>query len=253
MPSRLVLDLNQPKGRIETMDRTGKMPYINLGSADRAKPQLTFRIVGVTSDGKPGKEKGSLEVVNVVNEHLSQARITNVIDPDKEPIVTGDLLYNPAWNPTLRQHVAIAGIVDLNGEKRDNLLEFRRNLKEMDIEIDAYLDAKEGKQVGEMSRQTDFLILGSPPDDLTIRSTEKQVEYEKKMAELQKKAIQLGVTILPLREFLAAVGYRLPKAAPPGYQNLRPRPLESTSSQDRRFQNRQRGNEELNSGDKSKQ
>jgi hypothetical protein len=234
MPSRLALDLNQPKGRIESMDRTGKLPYVNLGSADRAKPHLTFRILGVGADGKPTKEKGSLEIVNVIKEHLSQARITNVIDPDKDPVLTGDLLYNPAWNPTLRQHVAIAGIVDLTGEKRDNLAEFRNNLKQMDIEIDAYLDTKEVKMVGEMGRQTDFLILGNAPDDLTIRSPEKQAEYEKKMAEIQKQAIQLGVTILPLREFLAAVGYRLPKAAPPTTLIPRSRPLESISSQNRK-------------------
>jgi hypothetical protein len=39
--------------KIVRMDTRGTMPYINLGSADRVRPQLTFSIYGISPDGRP--------------------------------------------------------------------------------------------------------------------------------------------------------------------------------------------------------
>src|SRR5262249_39041165 len=83
--------------KITSMDRRGTNPYINLGSADNVKPQLTFTIHGVGLDGRPILQaKGTLEVVNVTGPHLSQARITGVKDANRDPILEGDILYNPS-------------------------------------------------------------------------------------------------------------------------------------------------------------
>lgn len=65
--------------KITRMDARGGNPYINLGSADLVKPQLTFSIHGVGTDGRPNPQsKGTLEVVNVIGDHLSQTRISSV-------------------------------------------------------------------------------------------------------------------------------------------------------------------------------
>src|SRR6185437_2201070 len=70
--------------KIIKMDVGGTNPYINLGSGDRVKPQLTFSIHGVGLDGRPiPQPKGTLEVVNVVSEHLSRTRITSVKDANR--------------------------------------------------------------------------------------------------------------------------------------------------------------------------
>ncbi|HEY7154125.1 MAG TPA: sigma-70 family RNA polymerase sigma factor [Gemmataceae bacterium] len=88
--------------KIVRMDRRGTNPYINLGSADKVKPQLTFTIHGVGLDGRPNpRPKGTLEVVNVIANHLSQARVTSVKDANRDPILVGDILYNPNLRPDL--------------------------------------------------------------------------------------------------------------------------------------------------------
>ncbi|MGE3809134.1 MAG: hypothetical protein AB7K24_31100, partial [Gemmataceae bacterium] len=47
-----LLDHDQPKGKIISLNRTGNIAYVNLGSADNVKPQLTFSVVGKDQFGK---------------------------------------------------------------------------------------------------------------------------------------------------------------------------------------------------------
>src|SRR5262249_19422845 len=158
-----ILDYDQPKGMIHSIDRAGEMPFINLGSADNARPGLTFSVYGINAEGKPishevtdrqGKPavgtdakplregKATVEVVSVLSDHVSQARITSWRDRERDPVLKGDLLFNPAWSPNMRQHVAIAGTVDLTGEGHDDLQELIRTLERQNVIVDAYLDTK---------------------------------------------------------------------------------------------------------------
>src|SRR5262249_26460216 len=112
--SNNALQYQQPWGKIVRLDRTGQMAYIDLGTADQARAQLTFSVAGRGLDGRPKMErKGSLEIIRVIDRKLSLAKITNVVDPFNEPVVPGDALFNPAWNPSQKEHVAIAGKIDL--------------------------------------------------------------------------------------------------------------------------------------------
>jgi len=38
--------------------------------------------------------KGSLEVINIVGEHMSQCKILTVKDTNKDPILKGDVIFN---------------------------------------------------------------------------------------------------------------------------------------------------------------
>jgi hypothetical protein len=205
--------------KIVRMDRRGVNPYINLGSADRVKPQLTFTIHGVGLDGRPNPQpKGTLEVLNVVNDHLSQARVTSVKDPDRHPILEGDVLYNPSWNPTIKKHVALAGIMDITGDGRDSLREFMRNLERQNIVVDAYLDPKDGSVKGGITLQTDYLILGeSQAFSTTGRAEKGETEAQKAGREkMQADAKKNGVKVVALHKYLEMIGYRLPRNASSG-------------------------------------
>ncbi|MFL5241274.1 MAG: hypothetical protein ACJ8FY_04140 [Gemmataceae bacterium] len=214
------IDLDQPKAKVESLDKTGRVAYIDVGSADNARPQLTFRVVGTTPDGKPGKEKGSLEITRVIGAHQSQARITDVTDANREPVLAGDLLYNPAWSPNLQKHIAIAGIIDLAGEGQDNTQEFIRGLKQQGVAVDAYIDLKETAIKGEINRLTEYLVVGPLPQDAKIKlPKDRQEAYDNKINELQNAAKANGVTLVPLREFLTLIGYRIPKVIQTGEEN----------------------------------
>ena len=161
--------------------------------------------------------KGSLEVIRVVGEHLAQARITDLHDPGRDPVLPGDLLFNPAWSPNLKQHVAIAGRIDLTGSGRDDISEFMRTLEQQNVIVDAYLDMKTNTRKGEVTRQTDLLILGTVPEAHGIvRDGDKRFETELKavaaITEMENLARKYGVQTIKLKEFLVQSGYPLPRS-----------------------------------------
>jgi hypothetical protein len=223
LPKFDIVEKDQPKGRIVSIDRSGSMPYIDLGSADNVKPQLTFTVYGVGPDGRALRQaKATVEVINVVSDHRSQARVTSVKDPNRDPLVPGDLLFNPAWSPSMQQHVAIIGVIDINGDLRGApaetqmraLNEFKRSLESQGMVVDAYLDLKDLKMKGEMGRQTDFLILGDTPEQRLGDTKENDPKAERAvkmgalMTDMQKKAVANAVTVINVRKFLAVTGHK---------------------------------------------
>lgn len=219
--------------RIVSMDRRGTQPYINLGSADHVQPQLTFTVHGIGSDGRPNPEpKGTLEVVRVISDHLSQTRVTSVRDRNRDPILERDVIYNPSWDPNLKKHVAIVGIIDLNGDGRDDLPEFIRSLERQNIVVDAYQDPRDGSMKGQITYQTDYLIIGDvadlpiagKPSD-AARDAIKNIHNGRVFMEEQAK--KYGVPTIALPRYLDTIGYRMPHSTnmerPSLYNpNLRP-------------------------------
>jgi len=199
--------------KIIRMDTRGLNPYINLGSADHVNPQLTFTVHGLGADGRPNPQpKGTLEVVNVIGPHLSQTRVTSVKDRNRDPITEGDVIYNASWNPNLKKHVAIAGIVDLTGDGRDDLPEFMRSLERQNIVVDAYLDPKEGTMKGKITFRTDFLIVGDIPEASGGKLSEQAEKIVTGQKMMQEEAKKYGVQQKGLVAYLELIGYRLPRS-----------------------------------------
>jgi hypothetical protein len=201
--------------KVVAIDRSGTQPYINLGAADHVTPQLTFNVHGVGPDGRPlAQSKATVEVVNVVNDHLSQVRVTSWKDRERDPIVRGDVLFNPIWNPTLKKHVAVAGIIDL-GDGRDRTVELIRNLEKQNIVVDAYLDLRDKNPTIKgpgISVQTDYLILGyGPSSDSREGDKAYQDAFKDRYEEMKRQAKENGVTSMNLRQYLDMIGYRLPR------------------------------------------
>jgi predicted nucleic acid-binding Zn-ribbon protein len=217
-----LLRFSEPKGKIVQLDPKGEVAWINIGSADnvRVNQDLTFSVFGSGQGGKADNiRKGAIEVVDVTGPHLSMAKITEVVDPSRTPIVTGDLLINPAWSPQARQHVAIAGFIDLTGEGRNNIDEFMSNLKKQGMVIDAWLDLSDVTVKGDgMTLETNYLIVGAQPEFKdTIRADDASIQQKGRILEavagMRKEANDKGVTVVPLHKFVAMTGYRLPKGA----------------------------------------
>jgi hypothetical protein len=200
--------------KIVRMDARGSMPYINLGSADRVRPQLTFSVHGVGPGGRIlPKSKGTIEVVNVMGDHLSQARVTSVADPNRDPLLEGDVLYNPLWNPALKRHVAVAGLVDLVGAVRDpegGLEDFLRMLEREDMVVDAWVDLKDYSVKGPgITVQTDYLVVGDNPE-AADRDVQGAQRLEAATQKLKEQARENGVQVISLRKFLELIGHRVP-------------------------------------------
>jgi hypothetical protein len=221
-----------PKGEITQVQRTNGatsgMVYVNLGSADYVRPGLTFSVLPAGSTGKAAaarERKGAVEIVSVMGDHLSSAKAVEVVNPIRDPLMKGDLLFNPAWSPSQRQHVALAGIIDINGDGQDDTQDLIRALTKQGVVVDAYLDLRDRTVKGPgMTEKTTYLILGEPPAlgaGIPLEGnklSEATNDLLTKIDQMKDKARELGVERVPYRKFLSLIGYRLPKLAqPPDY------------------------------------
>jgi hypothetical protein len=202
--------------KVTSIDRTGKKPFINLGSADNVKPQTTFRVHGVRPDGRPMPQaKGTIEVVNVINGHLSQAQVTDLRDALHDPITPGDVLYNPTFSPDRKKHVAVAGLIDLNGDGRDDLNGFLRLLDRQNVVVDAYLDPQNSTVHGPgITVNTEYLIVGGGLDVSSSAAKDKDAAPDARklaFAEMTRKAKDAGVQVIGLNKYLDLIGYRMPR------------------------------------------
>jgi chemotaxis protein histidine kinase CheA len=217
--ARKVLDAWTKSWRIVGFDRSGGNAYISLGSNEGLTPQVTFSIHGVAPNGRLNPiPKGTLEVVRIMGGNQAQARITSTKDARKDPIVKGDRLFNPTWDPNRQRRVAIAGIADLGGDGVDNSDDLRRLLSRQKVTLDAYIDTKDDKApklVGKgVSVNTDYLVLGEGLENARGgKSFDKKyaLEYKALIQKLKDEAKNNGVTIISLQRYLDMIGYQPPK------------------------------------------
>jgi len=205
--------------QVVAIDRRGQMPYINLGSADKVTPQLTFSIHDRKLDGRLNPTpKATCEVVRVLEPHLSQVKITSAGDARRDPVLKGDRLFHPTWDPDRKKHIAIAGVIDLDGDGTDGTAKFLRLLAKQNIEVDAYIDVSDEKAPKLWEREkdrpvsidTEYLILGSNVSN-TKHPKAKEATYNQQFDALMKKlkdaATDRAVKPIRLGEYLEMMGY----------------------------------------------
>jgi len=228
--ARKVLDTWTKSWRGVDLDRRGDNAYISLGSNEGLTPQVTFSVHSVGPNGKLSPiPKGTVEVVRIMGSNQAQARITSVKDPRKDPIVKGDRLFNPTWDPNRQHRVAIAGLADLGGDGNDNSDDLRRLLSRQKVTLDAYIDTnpKEKKPtiVGKgITVNTDYLILGEGLDGVRdSRAKDKPYadEFSKLIERLKDAAKNNGVAVISLRRYLDMIGYQPPRVISNINQNPR--------------------------------
>ena len=235
-------DYEQPKGKIDAIDRESRFAYINIGASENVKPLLTFSVYSPGPEGRvdlykaEGSQaerdkkraahepvpKGTLEVVSILGPHSSKARITNVRDQNRDPIMRGDMIFNPIWGPNQHMHVAVTGMINLTGDGRDRSAEFIESLKRMGVVIDSYLDTKDLKVKGPgMSVNTNYLVEGEHPEVnnlLTLGGStigERSTKIDELINQMKNEAKDLGVSMMTARNFMTLVGYRIPKQIAP--------------------------------------
>src|SRR5262249_17780677 len=136
--------------------------WINLGRNDALRRQVSFTVH--TPDSKPGGtegKKGSIEVTQILGDHLAEAKITG--DSLTNPILPGDKIYTPLWDPNRPERFAIAGKIDINGDGQDDREQLKSLIALSGGAVDAELDA-EGKMIGAISADTRYLIAGPIQD-----------------------------------------------------------------------------------------
>jgi hypothetical protein len=189
-----------PEGTIRWVNQRTGTVWIDLGRADSLQRQVTFSVYPADiTDLSAGSKKGSIEVTQVLGDHLAEARVLD--DRLADPIISGDKIFTPVWTPGQKQHFALAGFLDIDGDGRSDLQTVIRLITMNGGVVDCYIDDK-GKRVGEMTVNTRYMVKGTAP-------TEKaQLEMIKEFSNMRDEAQRLGVEQVQLADLLQRMGWK---------------------------------------------
>jgi hypothetical protein len=159
---------------------------------------MTFNVFDVdANDLARSKLKGRIEILRVVDDISSEARI--LADELSNPILAGDVIDSHVWQRGQRLRFALAGVMDIDDDGTNDR-DFIKQLIEMNGGvIDAVLD-DEGRQSGEMSVHTRYLIVGDAPPA-------KETAALKGYTDMVNQARTLGVEKTSYTQILDYIGY----------------------------------------------
>lgn len=205
---------DKPDGQVVRVDNTTRRVWINLGSKDYVRSQLTFSVYTRDHRGVgrgPEDIKAKIEVTQVTSENLAECRI--IQEDFDRPIQEGDPIYSPIFTPGAVEFFSFVGVLDMDGDgesDRDLLHDLLENAgAEVEVEVD-----DQGNRVPEgrkMSVKTKFLVMGDIPDKSKFAGFDDRQDELQKMNDeaiaLRKEAVQQGIKIVTFRDFLNYIGY----------------------------------------------
>lgn len=192
----------QPEdGLIRWVNQRAGTVWINLGEADHLRPQVTFSVYSGEEDDATGAvRKASIEVTRILSAKMAEARITD--DDPTNPVLEGDKIYSQVWNPGRQVGFAITGIIDMDGDGRDDLERLKSVIALNNGKVDA-VPGKDGSIEGEMTVDTRYLILGDHPD-------EPRMDNERRAWDtMSEEADTLGIEPIALSDFLRLMGWQV--------------------------------------------
>ncbi len=197
-----------PDGKIVSVNQKTGRVWLNLGSADGLRRQTSFSVypsdtIGVGDpDDLKVKVKAGIVVTEVLGKHFAVARIT---DPKiANPIHTGDIIYSPIFHPGRTIHVAISGVIDLNGDGRSDLDLVQNLIKSSGGKVDVVL-REDGTTVGDgITTKTRFLVVGDEPE---IVSGGGGTSYIEAYSSLETEAKRNGALKIKVDDLLNFMGW----------------------------------------------
>jgi len=209
-PDRDVLALG-PDGQIILIDEQTQVVHLDKGSDDRVYQGLTFTVYDRgTSVPKDGKGKAEVEVFDVAKNY-SAARI--IPSELQKPILRGDIVANLIWDKDRTNVFVITGDFDLDSDGAiDNDGTGR---------IRTLIERWGGQVADTVSIDTDFVVLGQPPQVLPRPTLEERevdpqatAKYEASVQalnrydELKSQARGLWIPVFTYEKFLYFIGYK---------------------------------------------
>jgi hypothetical protein len=194
-------DVALADGYVTWVSQGLKTAWIDLGRADGLKSQMTFSVYPANRcEIVLGEPKGSIQVTRLVNEHVAEARIVD--EQPSDPILPGDLIHSPVWNPGRRDGFALAGRINFDGDGESDRERLHRLLAIHGGKIDAEL-LPDGSMTGEIQPDTLYLVVGEPPG--TGSDSSKPAEAFQRFVD---QGLQKGLKRLTVSELLEQMGWR---------------------------------------------
>ena len=183
------------------MNPAARLVWINLGEADGVTRQMTFAVFDQKETGvAKAKVKGRIEVTRISGPTQSEARIIQEADELRDPILKDDLIYSPTFRRGRKIHVALVGLMDIDGDGKSDRTRVASILSVNNGVVDSAL-LEDGTIAGKLTFDTDFVVQGDQPDE------KSDVNLLKGYMEMIGEATKLGKEIIPLKSFLDRLGY----------------------------------------------
>ena len=191
--------MDVPSGEITWVSLPNKMVWINRGRADALQRQTKFTVYSADStNAAKAVKKGAIEVVSIDGDHSARARILD--DKLADPILAGDKVFTPLWSPGQQNHFALTGIMNLDGDGRNQLSVVRGLIMQNGGEVDAWLD-EQGHKQGRITADTRFIVIGDAPD-------KSSQEFFKNFGEIVRAADRYQVHKMTLADFKQQMNYQ---------------------------------------------
>lgn len=190
---------DRPDGKIVWSNQREQTVWINLGSQDLLRPQMTFSVYPVGQENLAGAEvKGAIEVTKIHDGHQAEARITSF--DVANPIMPGDTIFTPTWTPGHPEKFAVVGFIDIDGDDKDDTDDLRHIIETSGGIVAAYVDDS-GSIKGAITPDIRYLILGKRP---TEKTAEGSLTAYSQMSEAARSN---GIQAIRVDQFIDWAGY----------------------------------------------
>jgi type II secretory pathway pseudopilin PulG len=203
--------IDVPDGQITGVDQRNATAWINLGSGDALGRKTTFSVYpsDIMANQAAGGKKASIEVTRILGEHLAETRI--VEDTASDPIMIGDKIDTPVWNPGEAVTFALVGLMDMDHDGTSDLQTVKELIELSGGKVDYWNNGK-GIKGGKMTVHTRYLVV-----DTGAREFKEEPDKAKaKVAAAQARAYSaeidearlLGLKKITLGELLKQMGWK---------------------------------------------
>ena len=192
-------DMDVPSGEITWVSLPNNTVWINRGRADALQRQTKFTVYSSDStDTAKAVKKGTVEVTKIEGDHSAQCRI--VEDKIADPIMAGDKVFTPFWSPGQQNHFALTGIMNLDGDGRNQLNVVRGLINQNSGTVDCWLD-EQGHKQGQITVNTRYIVVGDAPD-------KSSQDFIKNHGDILRDAERYHIPIMKLGDFKQQMGYQ---------------------------------------------
>jgi hypothetical protein len=186
-------------GEVVRVGNNGSV-FLNRGAKDGLKTTRTFSVFNSTDTNfDKNNPKAALEVIKVWD-HQAEARVT--YDNPLKPILAGDKVINPVWDPGYSVPIALAGVFDIDRDGIDDSERLIQMIKQNGGNVVAAHDA-EGNVVGELNSATRYMVVGDSP---VVGKTENAEKISRSMRTLLDQSKQFQIQEIDVRKLLNWMG-----------------------------------------------
>ena len=198
--------LTKADGRVLKAVPGSSVVYVNLGEDDGLKLGMGFEVFSPTRERSDSlRGKASLEVMALMP-LTAECRITR--NQPGRPIIEGDVIVNISFERNRKPTFVVTGSFDLN---YDGIEDFDGAEK-----ITSMIHEWGGQVVDELAPNTDFVIIGAPPQVVAVVGDDSEVVADQKRAlevdliefrDLIAEARATSVPVVNQNQFLFLMGY----------------------------------------------